>query len=112
MPTLDANGIISNYHYDNSEWYTTKEIDEVILFKNKDGERREINNWIIFSDNSELLVQMIRTEDYPNTENIQYETDIIKISTGASWSSGQIKFHGIKVLGAAGQKIKWIGNFF
>lgn len=107
-----ARGIITNYHYDTDIWYTTKVDDEVIVFKDKNLERREIEDWVISANTTNLLISVIRTERYPNTEEIAYESDIISILANSDWRDGGItKIHGIKVHGLAGQKIKWIGNY-
>lgn len=104
---MRSQGIITNYHYDNNEWYTTKIDNEEIFFKNKNNEDRIIESIIISSETS-LKIQLFRTN--PNGD-IGYESDIIFIPASSNFSTSTAQYNGIRVIGLLGQKIRWVGNF-
>lgn len=82
----DGYGIITNYHLStpNSVWYTTQETDEVIFFSDQEGNRRAVNNCVIFANNTNLLIQLFRTQSPQATfsETLGYVSDVIFIEAG------------------------------
>lgn len=110
MGNRTASGVITNYHLStpSNKWYTTQEIDEVIIFKDKDNNNRSINNWSIFANTTDLEIQLIKTFE----NEIVYESDVITIESNTYWSNDYIEIEGIKILGEIGQQVRYVGNFF
>jgi len=80
-----------------TEYYTTVEEDEVIMFV-VDGETRNLNS--LFIENVGTGILYIKP----------YESDyVITIPAGDSCSYDLIKCSGIQVLGSAGQIFRWSG---
>lgn len=105
-----ASGIITNYHYDNDEFYITKEIDEIIFFKDESDTRRELNSWSISGDGTDLLISLFRKKGDTLPDEVGYKTDKIKIGANFSLEGDDARFEGVIVYGDIGQKIKWSGT--
>lgn len=105
-----ASGIITNYHYDGDEFYTTKEVDEIIFFEDQNNARRELNAWTISGDGADLLISLFRKKGTNLPNEVGYKTDKIKIKSSTALKGEDVRFEGIIVYGNIGQKIKWIGN--
>jgi len=108
----NAYGIITNAHKSDpeSEYYSTTATDEVIKFTKKNNSKVEkVNDWVIIADGHDLKVRMVLLDA---DGNVTVESDTIFINAGDSWGSGRVTVNGIKVLGAAGQKIKYICNYY
>lgn len=101
MNHLIHSGFISSIHKDAlSPWVTTTKNNEIIEFKESNGQQRYLNALTIFSEATPLYIRILPS-DYciylePNSF-VEYNLE---------------KIEGIQVMGNLGQKIRWYGQFY
>ena len=101
IENLYHSGFISSIKYDNlTPWYTLAEQNEVIEFKEFDGQQRYLNDLLIEADTTPLYVRMLPS-DY-----------CIYIPAGESRNYSFEKISSIQVMNNLGTHIRWSGQFF
>ena len=110
---LDGSGVITNYHLSapDNKWYTTVEENEVIPFVDHYDILRNINDWIVFANTTNLLFRMCIV-DNATDKNVLYESDVLFVDAGASRSNGKIRFNAIKIIGVLGKEVAYSANFY
>jgi hypothetical protein len=94
-------GFISSIHIDNRiPWYTTISENEVIEFKETNGQKREVNSLLIEAESTDLYIRILPF-DYclyvPANESRTYELAPIK---------------SIQVMNPLGTKLRWSAMFY
>jgi hypothetical protein len=96
-----SNGFISSIHKNTlTPFYSTTSVDEVIEFKETDGTQRDVNGLTIEANSTDLYIK-IDPSDY-----------CIFIKANTSKSINYQSLQSITVMGAAGQSLRWLGQFY
>jgi hypothetical protein len=98
---LYHSGFISSIKYDNlTPWYTTTSDNQVIEFKETDGQQRHLNSLFIETEATALYIRILPT-DYclyvPANSSINYDFEDVK---------------SIQIMNVAGVKLRWSGLHF
>lgn len=100
MAILQHYGFISSIKYDNlTPWYTTTQENEVIQFKEGDVQRN-LNALTIEANTTDLYIRIMPT-DY---------CLYVPANQARTFDLQEIK--SIQVMGVAGQKLRWSGQFY
>jgi hypothetical protein len=101
MGNLLHSGYLSYCKYDDlKEWYTTITDNEIIEFKDLDGQQRHINSLLIEAESTDLYIRILPL-DYilfiPKYETRSYDLESIMA---------------IQIMNLSDVKLRWSGMFF
>jgi hypothetical protein len=98
---LMHSGFYSYCKYDDlKEWYITSSKDELIEFKESDGQLRHLNSLTIESETTPLYIQIMPSER------------VLYIPANSSSGIDYLRVSQIKVLGEVNQKLRFFGCFY
>jgi len=97
----------SNLTVPAAEFYTTLVEDEVIKFIDHLGIEHNVRDIRIDSDDTDLVFAFVNYRD----DSIAYLSDEAFLKKNSFISISDIKFGGVKVIGSAGKKIKYMSMF-
>lgn len=98
---LFHSGFISSIHKEVlTPWYTTLAENEVVEFKEADGYQRQLNSLMIEAEATNLYIRILPTDW------------CLFVPAGESRSYDFEKVQSIQIMGLAGQKLRWSGQFY
>lgn len=112
---IKASGFVSNYSIDNTFYYTTREQDEVILFKTEDGKYVNCNDCCIINGNQDLVIAFVNIHvGYKPDETVTISRVMSKkyMRANSQYVIQNVDIDGIKVFAPIGSKIAYECKYY